>query len=77
MASTTVRQPLTGLQLELLDTFSRQSNAEDLINIKNLIAHYFAQKAMDEADKLWDERGYSQETMTNWLNDHKRTPYKR
>ena len=75
--TTSVRQPLTNLQLELLDTFSRQPSVEDLINIKVLLANYFAQKAMDEADQLWDERAYTQDTMTEWLNEHKRTPYKR
>ena len=40
-------------------------------------ANYFAQKAIDEADLLWDERGYTQDTMTQWLNEHKRTPYTR
>lgn len=75
--TTSVRQPLTNLQLELLDTFSRRPSVEDLINIKVLLANYFAQKAMDEADQLWDERAYTQDTMTEWLNEHKRTPYKR
>lgn len=30
---------------------------------------------MDEADLLWGERGYTQDTMTEWLNEHKRTPH--
>lgn len=77
MTTPSVRQPLTNLQLELLDTFSRQPSVEDLINIKALLANYFAQKVMDVADQLWDERGYTQDTMIEWLNEHKRTPYKR
>ena len=77
MTTPSVRQPLTNLQLELLDTFSRQPSVEDLINIKALLANYFAQKVMDEADQLWDERGYTQDTMMQWLNEHKRTTYKR
>ena len=65
----TFKQPLTNVQLELLDTFARQHvSAADLLEIKQLLANYFAQKAMDEADKIWDERGYSDETMTHWLN---------
>lgn len=77
MTTQAIRQPLTHLQLELLDTFSRQPSVEDLINIKAMLTNYFAQKAMDEADLLWDERSYTQDTMTAWLNEHNRTPYKR
>lgn len=32
---------------------------------------------MDEADKLWDERGYTQDTMNQWLENQLRTPYKK
>jgi hypothetical protein len=77
MTPQAIKQPLTNLQLELLDTFARQLSVEDLTNIKTLLANYFAQKAMEEADHLWEERGYTQDTMTDWLKEHKRTPYKR
>jgi hypothetical protein len=69
MTATPFRQPFTSLQLELLDTFSRQPSVEDLFNIKILLSNYFAKKAMDEADRLWEERNYTQETMENWLEN--------
>ena len=34
-----------------------------------MLADYFMNKAMDEADKIWDERGYTNELMDEWLND--------
>lgn len=75
--TTALRPPLSNLQLELLDTFSRQVTPEDLFAIRKMLADYFAQKVMDEADKLWDERSYTQDTMNQWLDSHLRTPYKK
>ena len=74
----TFKQPLSILQLELLEMFSRhQVSTEDVIAIKKMLSDFFAQKAMDEADQLWEQRQYTQTTMDNWLNTHQRTPYKK
>ncbi len=63
----------TPLQLELLRLFSRNPSEQELIDIKNLIARYYADKASDEMDRLWDERGYSNETMQGWAKERMRT----
>ena len=74
----TLKQPLSMLQLELLEMFTHQQvSNEDVVAIKKMLADFFAQKAMDEADKLWEQRQYSQATMDTWLNTHQRTPYKK
>ena len=74
----TLRQPLSILQLEILEMFTRhQVSTEDVMAIKKMLTDFFAKKAMDEADKLWEERNYTQATMDNWLNTHQRTPYKK
>lgn len=44
--------PLTNLQLELVKLFAQEVPEEDLRNIKQLIANYFAEKAMDMADQV-------------------------
>jgi hypothetical protein len=62
-----MNQPLTNLQLELLKLFSLELPEEDLIQIQRLIAGYFADKASDEMDRLWEENGWSDETMVAWL----------
>ncbi|MCY7411321.1 MAG: hypothetical protein LH473_13695 [Chitinophagales bacterium] len=67
---------LTNLQLELLKIFSLKLKDEQLIEIRNLLAHFFADKASDEMEKIWKERGYSEDTINGWLNEHMRTPYK-
>lgn len=62
-------KPLTNLQLELLKLYSMELPEEQLIDIQRLIANYFAERASDEMDKLWEERGWSNETMEAWLKD--------
>ncbi len=64
---TLIDKPLTNLQLELLKLFSLDLSEDQLLEIKRLIANYFAEKASDEMDKLWEERGWTDETMEEWL----------
>lgn len=67
--------PLTNLQLELLKLFAKEVPEEDLKNIKQLIANYFADKAMDAANKVWDEKGWTAEDAERMLQTKMRTPY--
>lgn len=68
--------PLSNIQLELLKVFSRNVADEDLNEIKALISNYFAQKAAQLADDVWNEEGFSEETMARWRQTHLRTAYK-
>ncbi len=68
-------QKLTNLQLELLKIFSYQLKPQQLTDIKNLLANYFAEQATQEMDKLWEENNWDNNTMTEWANEHLRTPY--
>ena len=61
--------PLNKAQLDLLKLFSRVKSEEELNEIKTIIGQYFANKATKEADRLWDERGFTQDTMNEWLSD--------
>ena len=60
-------KPLTNLQLELLKIYSFNLGDEQLLEIKDMLSNYFAEKASDEMDKLWDEKGWTNETMDQWL----------
>ena len=62
-------QPLTNLQLELLKLYSTNLNQTELVDIKRMLANYFAKKAIAEADRIWDEKGLSNEDMKKWLNE--------
>jgi hypothetical protein len=68
-------QKMTELQLELIKLFSYPVNPQQVTDIKNLLANYFANQASQEMDKLWQENGWSDETMNEWANEHLRTPY--
>lgn len=71
--STTAK--LTNLQLELLQTFSYSLPDEQLIEIRQLLAQYFLDKADAEMDRLWDKNGWNENTIDDWTKGHERTPY--
>ena len=71
-----VEGKITNLQQELMKIFSIQMTEQELLEIRNLLGNYFAQKVDEEMEKVWKERGYSEETIKGWLNEHMRTPYK-
>ena len=62
-------------QIEILKLFSREMEEEDLIAIKKLIVKYLGEKITRMADKVWDEKGWTDEDMDRLLNEHERTPY--
>jgi hypothetical protein len=63
-----VTPPLTNLQLELLKLYASGVSDKDLAEINKLIVNYFAEKAVASANKVWDEKGYSDDLMDKWLN---------
>ena len=60
-------KPLTNLQRELLNIYSIELPEAQLPEIRELLARYFADKTSDEMDRLWQEQGWTQETMEQWL----------
>ena len=52
---TVLNKPLTNLQTELLKIYSMGLKEEQLLEIKELSANYFADKATDAMDELWDK----------------------
>jgi hypothetical protein len=65
-------QKLTNVQIELLKLFQYDLPEKQLIEIKNILAKYFAQSATAEMDKLWEEKGWDNDTMNEWANEHLR-----
>ena len=64
---------LSNLQIELLKVFSYNLSDFQLLEIKTLLANYFAQKATNRMDELWEKNGWTAETMKAWGNEHMRT----
>jgi len=69
-------QKLTNLQLELIKLFAYQIPDNQIFEIKDLLAKYFAEAASREMDRLWEENQWNNDTMENWMEEHNRTPYK-
>ena len=68
------KQPLSNIQLQLLQLFAQDVPEEDLKAIQRMIVKYFAEKATAAADKDWDEKSYTAE---QFKKEHLRTPYKK
>ncbi|MDX2174449.1 MAG: hypothetical protein SFY56_15205 [Bacteroidota bacterium] len=61
-------QPLSNIQMELLKLYSTGISDENLQDIKKIISQFLFDKSINEADKLWDEKKYTPETINKWLN---------
>lgn len=66
---------LTNLQLELLKLFRFNLSDQQIKEVRALLSKYFAEKAIQEMDKLWEEQGWSDKTMEEWSREHLRTKY--
>jgi hypothetical protein len=75
METTAQSAPLSNLQRELLKLFAQNVAEEDLLAIRQLIARYFAEKAMDLADQAWEEQGWGEEDAHRLAHTKMRTPY--
>jgi hypothetical protein len=71
-----VKQPLTSLQLELLKIFAHDVDETDLHEIKKFLIQYFANKAMNSADKVWEQNNWTENDEQLFLEEHNRTQYK-
>jgi hypothetical protein len=67
---------LTNLQLELLKTFRYQLNETQILEIRQLLAKYFAEKTTAEIDKFYLENNWNEQTIEDLSNEHLRTTYK-
>ncbi|MBS1528722.1 MAG: hypothetical protein JSU01_00320 [Bacteroidetes bacterium] len=65
-------EKLTNVQLELLKLFQYNLPEKQLAEIKNILAKYFANSATEEMDKLWAEKGWNNDTINDWANEHLR-----
>ena len=60
--------PLSNVQIELMKLFSTNLTDNELIELKDLLSGFYADKAVSQADMLWDEKGLSDQDMDKWLN---------
>lgn len=62
--------PLSNLQIEFLKLYSAGVADEHLEDIKILIARYLFAKARAKADKIWDEKKYTDEIINEILKQN-------
>lgn len=67
------QKKLSKLQIELINVFTYDLSDAQLLEIKMLLSNYFADKASDRMDVLWEEQGWTDETMRQWGQEHMRT----
>ncbi|MEZ0608611.1 hypothetical protein ACAW74_08855 [Fibrella sp. WM1] len=58
-----------------MKTFSRPVSDEQVLEIKQLLADYFARKVDEDVDALFEQQGWNAATAERWLTEHNRTPY--
>ena len=68
-----IQFPLNEVQISLLK-LTEGLPKEDLHALKRLIIAFKAQRLAMLADKVWAEKGWTEETMQIFLNTHMRTP---
>lgn len=64
---------LSNIQKELLKLYANNISDETLLEIKQILAEYFAEKASSAMDKFWDENDLTGQAMIDWTNEHNRT----
>jgi len=74
MSNMPIQQPFSNLQLELLSLYSRNVSDEELAMIQDMLARFFADRATQKANQVWDEKGLDAKSL---LQKHRRTPYPR
>ncbi len=70
------RTVLNEAQLGILRLLGRMKTIEQVNELRQIISNYYAQKATEEMDRLWEAGEWSEEKNEQVLKEHLRTPYK-
>lgn len=62
--------PLSNVQMELIKLYSTSLSDKDLLELKDVLAKYFAEKAISKANEIWDQKGLTNDDMDKWLNEN-------
>ncbi len=62
------KQNFTNVQKELLKLYAREVSEKELLEIRQLLANYFAKTAIVNADKVWKKNEYDEDWVTRMLN---------
>ena len=62
-------------QLELLSVMASVKDDAELLALKHAISEFFARRADEEMEKLWQSGEWNEQTLQDLKNAHYRTPY--
>ena len=62
-------------QLELLDTLASVDSEEELQALKLALSEFFARRADEEMERLWQSGQWNERTLQDLRDAHYRTPY--
>ena len=62
-------------QLELLSVMASVKDDAELMALKHAISEFFARRADEEMEKLWQSGEWNEQTLQDLKNAHYRTPY--
>ena len=69
-------QPFSAAQIELLNAMAWLKTDEELFALRHAISEFFADRADQEMERLWNEGFLNDEIVDDWKNEHMRTPYR-
>ncbi len=55
--------------MELMKLFSTDLSEKELEELKALLSRFYADKAVNAADDVWNKKGLTDEDMDKWLNE--------
>jgi hypothetical protein len=62
-------RPLSNIQIELLKLYATDLSEEDLQELKDQLAQFYARKSVGKANEAWQEQGLTQEDLDKWPNE--------
>lgn len=68
---------LNEAQIDILNMLQWVKSEDTLVELKQAISDFFAQKAKQEIDAMWQRGELTQEKFDSFETLHERTPYRR
>ena len=62
-------------QLELLSVMASVKDDAELMALKHAISEFFARRAEEEMEKIWQSGEWNEQTLQDLKDAHYRTPY--
>ena len=70
-----VRTPLNAAQMDFLQLLEHIKTVEELEELSQVVSDFYARKAEEEMNRLWETGQWSKEKDEEILKTHLRTPY--